>query len=131
MSELTDDAREFLDRKVFAHVATLMPDGAPQVSPVWIDHEDSHVLFNTAEGRYKTENLEKDGRIAISIVDPDNPYRHMLIRGRVAELTREGADDHADAMAKKYLDQDTYPFRQPGEVRVKVLIEPESLTIHG
>ncbi len=131
MAELNEEAREFLDRKVFAHVATLMPDGSPQVSPVWVDHDDSHVIFNTAEGRHKTENLEKDGRIALSIVDPENPYRHMLIRGRVAELSREGADEHIDAMAKKYLDQDSYPFRQPGEVRVRVLIEPESVTING
>ncbi|MEO7198383.1 MAG: PPOX class F420-dependent oxidoreductase, partial [Solirubrobacterales bacterium] len=82
-------------------------------------------------GRYKTENLEKDGRVAISIVDPENPYRHMLIRGLVAELTREGADEHADAMAKKYLDVDEYPFRQPGEVRVKVLIDPEKVSVNG
>ena len=131
MAELSDEARDFLEGKVFAHVATLMPDGSPQVSPVWIDHDETHVIFNTAEGRYKTENLEKDGRVALSMVDPENAYRHMLVRGSVAELTHDGADEHIDAMAKKYLGQDTYPFRQPGEVRVKVLIQPESITING
>ncbi len=131
MAELNEEAREFLDRKVFAHVATLMPDGSPQVTPVWIDHDGSRAIFNTARGRNKTENLEQDGRIALSIVDPENPYRHMLIRGRVAEISDEGADEHIDAMAKKYLDQDTYPFRQPGEERVKVMIEPASVTING
>lgn len=131
MANLDDDARSFLDQKVIAHVATLMPDGSPQASPVWIDHDDTRVIFNTAEGRYKTENLEKDGRVAVSIVDAENPYRHMLVRGRVAELTREGADEHINAMAKKYLDEDEYPFRQPGEVRVKVLIDPDSVTVNG
>ena len=131
MAKLDDQAREFLDQKVIAHVATLMPDGSPQVSPVWIDHEDDLVVFNTAEGRYKTENLEKDGRVAISMVDPENPYTHVLVRGKVTELDREHADDHINAMAKKYLGEDEYPFRQPGEVRVKVLIEPERVTINA
>ena len=130
MAELDEKVRSFLDRKVFAHVATLMPDGSPQVSPVWVDHDDTHVIFNTAEGRYKTENLEKDGRVAISILDPDNPYTHLLVRGKVTELQREGAKEHADAMAKKYMGVDEYPFLQPGEVRVIVVIEPEKVTLN-
>ncbi len=130
-AQLDDDVRDFLDQKVFAHVATLMPDGSPQVSPVWIDHDDTHVIFNTAEGRYKTENLEADGRIAVSITDPENPYTHLLVRGRVSELRRDGADEHIDGMAKKYMDVDTYPFRQPGEIRVIVLIEPDSVTLNA
>ena len=131
MASLDDDEKEFLDQKVFAHVATLMPDGSPQVSPVWMDHDETHVIFNTAEGRYKTDNLEQDGRVAVSITDPENPYTHMLIRGRVAELRRDGAKEHADKMAKKYMDLDEYPFLQPGEVRVIVLIEPDSVTLHA
>ena len=130
MATLDDDVRKFLDQKVFAHVATLMPDGSPQVSPVWIDHDDTHVIFNTAEGRYKTENLEQDGRVAVSITDLDNPYTHMLVRGQVKELRRDGAEAHADAMAKKYMGVDKYPFLQPGEVRVVVVIEPDSVTLH-
>lgn len=131
MAKLDDDACSFLDGKVFAHVATLMPDGSPQVSPIWIEHDGTHVIFNTAEGRFKTENLEQDGRLAISIVDPENPYRHMLIRGTVTELDRDDADRHIDALAMKYLGEDTYPFRQEGEVRVKVLVEPQSISING
>lgn len=131
MAALDDESKKFLDQKVYAHVATLMPDGSPQVSPVWIDHDDTHVIFNTSEGRHKTENLEQDGRIAVSITDPENPYEHMLVRGNVAELRREGANEHADALAKKYMDVDEYPFLQPGEVRVIVLIDPDSVTLQG
>ncbi len=127
MAELSADAKDLIDRPVFAHVATLMPDGSPQVSPVWIDHEGDDVLINTAEGRLKADNLRADGRVAISITDPDNPYANLLIRGRVKEMTHEGADENIDALAKKYLGEDEYPFRQPGEVRVKVLIEPEKV----
>lgn len=128
MAALTDDVREILDKPVFAHVATLMADGSPQVSPVWIDHEGDDLVINTAEGRLKAENLRADGRVAISITDPENPYSNVLIRGQVRELTHEGADENINALAKKYLGEDEYPFRQPGEVRVKVLIEPRKVS---
>lgn len=128
MAELTAEVKELLDKPVFAHVATLMSDGSPQVSPVWIDYQGDDVLINTAEGRLKEQNLRADGRVAISLVDPDNPYSNLLIRGRVKEVTQEGADSNIDALAKKYLGADEYPLRQPGEVRVKILIEPEKVT---
>lgn len=105
-------------KKAFANLATLMPNGAPQVTPVWVDYDGRHVLINTAEGRQKDKNLQRDGRVALSIMDPENPYRYLEVRGRVTQRTHEGADQHIDAMARKYLGQDRYPYRQAGEVRV-------------
>src|SRR5450755_4943041 len=95
---------KFLDlftKKAFAHLATLMPSGEPQVTPVWIDYDGEQVVFNTAAGRQKDKNLQRDGRVALSIIDPDNPYRYLEVRGRIANRTRDGAEDHIDAMAKK------------------------------
>lgn len=125
MAEIPTEARHLLEGRTFAHVATLMADGAPQVSPVWIDVEDGTVAFNTAEGRLKPKNLRRDPRVAISVTNPENPYESLLIRGRVTELTREGADDHIDALAKRYMGVDEYPLRQPGEERLIVRIQPE------
>jgi PPOX class probable F420-dependent enzyme len=118
-------------KKAFANLATLMPNGSPQVTPVWVDYDGRHVLINTAEGRQKDKNLQRDGRLAMSIFDPENPYRYLEVRGRVAERTREGADQHIDAMARKYLGQDKYPYRQPGEVRVLYKVTPERCTFMG
>ena len=122
---------DLLKKKAFAHLATLMPGGRPQVTPVWVDYDGRHVLINTAAGRQKDKNLERDGRVALSILDPDNPYKYLEVRGHVVERTRNGAEEHIDAMAKKYLDKDKYPFRQPGEVRVLFRIEPEHVTSMG
>jgi PPOX class probable F420-dependent enzyme len=106
------------DKVAFAELATLMPDGSPQVTPLWFDYKDGVVRFNTAEGRRKVRNLQTNPRLAMVIVDPTNPYRYLQIRGRVARSTKDGADEHIDALAKRYLNVDKYPFRQPGEVRV-------------
>ncbi len=119
---------DLFQKKAFAHLATLMPDGKPQVTPVWVDYDGKYVIINTAEGRLKDKNMQRDGRIALSITDPDNPYRYLEVRGKVAERTHKGADAHIDAMAKKYLGQDKYPFRQPGEVRVIYKVAPERST---
>jgi PPOX class probable F420-dependent enzyme len=119
---------DLFTKKAFAHLATLMPDGKPQVNPVWVDYDGKYVLINTAEGRLKDKNMQRDGRVALSITDPDNPYRYLEVRGRVAQRTYEGADAHIDAMAKKYLGQDKYPFRKPGEVRVIYKVTPERST---
>jgi PPOX class probable F420-dependent enzyme len=127
MAEIPAEAKHLLGGKNFAHVATLMPDGAPQVSPVWVDEEDGLVVFNTAEGRLKPKNLRRDDRIAISITDPENPYESVLIRGKAVELTHEGADEHIDALAKRYMGVDEYPMRQPGEERVIVKVEPDRI----
>lgn len=128
---IPDKYRDLFAKKTLAHLATLMPGGEPQVTPVWIDYDGERVIFNTAAGRQKDKNLQRDGRVSLSLTDPDNPYRYLEVRGRVSERTMNGADAHIDKMAKKYLDQDKYPFRQPGEVRVIFKITPEHVTSMG
>lgn len=123
--EIPPAAVNLLEGRAFAHVATRMEDGSPQVSPVWIDHQDGLVAFNTAEGRLKERNLRRDPRVAISITNPENPYENLLIRGRAVEITEEGAERHIDELAKRYLGVEEYPGRQPGEVRVTVRIRPD------
>ena len=115
-------------KKAFANLATTMPDGSPQVTPVWFDYQDGLIRVNTAKGRVKARNLKPGAAVALSIMDPYNPYRYLQIRGRVANATETGADAHIDSMAKKYLGKDQYPFRQPGEVRVMYEIEPVSVS---
>jgi PPOX class probable F420-dependent enzyme len=122
---ITEKARTILQKKTFAHLATLMPDGSPQSTPVWVDVEGDEIVINTAEGRAKARNLREDPRVALSATDPDNPYEAVIVRGWVTDMTHEDADEHIDRLAKKYLDEDTYPHRQPGEERVKVYITPE------
>jgi PPOX class probable F420-dependent enzyme len=125
---IPDSHLDLFNKKAFAHLATLMPGGRPQVTPVWVDYDGRHVVINTAEGRQKDKNLQRDGRVALSIIDPDNPYRYLEVRGRIANRTRDGAEDHIDAMAKKYLGLDKYPYRRPGEVRIIYKVEPEHIT---
>ena len=131
MAELSDDTREILDKQVFAHIATLMGDGSPHVSPVWVNVDGNDIVFNTAEGRLKEKNLARDPRIALSVIDPDNAYRSVLIRGRVTEVTTAGADEHINMLAKKYMDVDEYPYRQADEVRLIVRVEPEREMVMG
>lgn len=115
-------------KKAFANLATLMPNGSPQVTPVWVDYDGRHVLINTAEGRQKDKNLQRDGRVALSIMDPENPYRYLEVRGHVMQRSHDGADQHIDAMARKYLGQDKYPYRQAGEVRVLYKVTADRCT---
>ena len=114
-------------KKAFAQLATLNADGSPQVTPVWVDFDGSHILINTAKGRVKAKNLAREPRVAISLSDPDNPYRYLGIQGRVVDMTETGGDAHIDKMAKKYLGQDTYPYRTAGEVRIIVRIAPDKV----
>jgi PPOX class probable F420-dependent enzyme len=123
--------RDLFNKRAFASLGTLMPDGRPQVTPVWCDVDGDFVIFNSAKGRQKDRNVRRDPRVAMAIVDPDNPYRYLEIRGRVVEITEQGADAHIDKMAKKYLGVDKYPYRQPGEVRVMYRIQPEHTTTMG
>ena len=116
---------ELFQKRAFAQLATLMPDGSPQVTPVWCDYDGEHVLINSAKGRVKDRNMRRDPRVGLDIVDPDNPYRHLSIRGRVVSSDENGADEHIDKLAKKYLGQERYTRRAPGEVRVIYKIEPE------
>jgi PPOX class probable F420-dependent enzyme len=124
-NRIPDSHLDLFKKKAFAHLATLMADGNPQTTPVWVDYDGKHVVINTAQGRQKDKNMQRDGRVALSISDPDNPYRYLEVRGRVVERTHSGADQHIDAMAQKYLGKDKYPFRQPGEVRVIYKVAPE------
>jgi PPOX class probable F420-dependent enzyme len=128
---IPDAYADLFKKTAFAHLATLMPNGQPQVTPVWVDFDGRHILFNTAEGRQKDKNLQRDRRVALSMTDPDNPYRYLEVRGQVVERTKSGADQHIDKMAKKYLGKDSYPFRQPGEVRVIYKIDPQHVTKMG
>lgn len=125
------DYRDLFDKKAFAHLATLMPDGRPQVTPVWCDLDGNRIVVNSAKGRQKDRNMRRDPRVTVTISDPDNPYRYLEVRGRVAEITEQGADDHIDRLAKKYLGQDKYPYRQPDEVRVVYRVEPEKFSFMG
>jgi PPOX class probable F420-dependent enzyme len=118
-------------KKALANLATTMPDGSPQVTPVWFDYTNGAIRVNTAKGRVKARNMKQGSAVALAIVDPDNPYRYMQIRGRVKRITEEGADAHIDALAKKYLGKDKYPWAQPGQVRVTYEIEPSSVSTMG
>lgn len=128
---IPDQYKDLLTKKAFAHLGTLMKDGSPQVTPIWFDYDGAHLLINSAKGRWKDKNMRHRPKVALSILDPDNPYRYMQIRGTVVEVTENGADAHIDSLAKKYLDQDKYPFRQPGEVRVIYKIAVERVTTMG
>jgi PPOX class probable F420-dependent enzyme len=127
MAAIPDEAKHLFENKDFAHVATLNSDGSPQVSAVWVGLDGDLITFNTAEGRLKTKNLHRDERVAISIADQENPYENLIVQGKVVEMAQDGADDDIDALAKRYLGADSYPFRQPGEERVIVKIEPEKV----
>jgi PPOX class probable F420-dependent enzyme len=118
-------------KKAFAHLATVMPDGSPQVTPVWFDYTGNKIRVNTARGRVKDRNMTKNAKVAISIIDPDNPYAHIAIRGKIVQITEDGADAHIDALTQKYMGQPKYPFRRPGEVRVIYEIEPVSVSAMG
>src|SRR5665213_2165289 len=131
MATIPESHKDILLGKNFAHIATLMPDGSPQVTPVWIDLDGEYVVFNTADGRQKARNLDRDGRVAISVHDQANPYRYLQIRGVVASKTTEGADAHIDAMAKKYLGQEKYPLRTAAEQRVIYRVMPEHVQVSG
>jgi PPOX class probable F420-dependent enzyme len=124
-------AEELLRGKNFAHVGTLRADGSMQVAPTWVDVQDGRPALNTAEGRAWPRNLERDPRITLEVQNTENPYEYVEIRGRVAERTHEGADEHIDALAKKYLDVEEYPMRQPGEQRVIIRVEPEYVKVIG
>jgi PPOX class probable F420-dependent enzyme len=122
---------ELLEAKNFCNVSTINADGSVHAAPVWVDVQDGLAVLNTAEGRVWPRNLERDPRVTLTVPNLENPYEYVSIRGRVAERTHDGADAHIDALAKKYLDQDSYPFRQPGERRLILRIEPEHVRVWG
>ncbi|HUN41572.1 MAG TPA: PPOX class F420-dependent oxidoreductase [Acetobacteraceae bacterium] len=118
-------------KKAFANIATVMRDGSPQVTPVWFDYTSGRIRVNTAKGRVKARTLREGAPVALAIMDPDNPYRYMQIRGKVTRATEEGASAHIDSLAKKYLGKEKYPFSQPGEVRIMYEIEPAAVQTMG
>ena len=131
MTEIPKAYLDLFSKPAFAHLVTLMPDGSPQVTPVWVDLDGNTVIVNTAKGRLKDRNMKRDPRVALAVSDPANPYRYVQVRGRVSDVTENGGDAHIDKMAKKYLNQDSYPYRQSGEVRVIYRITPEHVQAYG
>ena len=128
---LDQKQKQFLDENPFVGIATtLRDDGSPHATVVWVDTEDGKVSFNTARGRAKERHLNKDPRVSLLMLDPNDPFKWVAVSGH-AELTEEGADRQIDKLAKKYLGKDEYPFRNPEETRVKVLIEPEKVDSSG
>ena len=128
---LSDKARALIARPVLASLTTLGKDGSPQVTPLWIDQDGDDLVFNTAKGRVKARDMENDPRVAVSVVDPDDQYNVVAVRGTVIDITTDGADAHIDALAKKYLGVDSYPMRQEGEVRVKVRVRTDRIAMQG
>jgi PPOX class probable F420-dependent enzyme len=124
-------SEELLRAKNFCTVSTINPDGSVHAAPVWVDVQDGRPVVNSAEGRVWPRNLERDPRATLTVQNLENPYEYVSIRGRVLERTHDGADAHIDGLAKKYLDQDSYPFRQPGEQRVIIRFEPDSVHVWG
>jgi len=118
-------------KKAFANIATVLKDGSPQVTPVWFDYTAGKIRVNTARGRVKARTMRMGAPVALAIMDPENPYRYLQIRGKIVSVTENGANAHIDSLAKKYLDQDKYPFHQPGDVRVMYEIEPASAQAMG
>jgi PPOX class probable F420-dependent enzyme len=128
---LSPGVKRLLQEANFATIATLMPDGSPQVTVVWVDLDGDRILVNSAEGRVKVRNVRRDPRVGIDVFSLQNPYDSASIRGRVAELRHDGADEHIDKLARKYLDVETYPNRRPGEQRVILVIQPERVAGMG
>ncbi len=122
---------DLLNSKALAHVATIGPDGAPQNNPVWFGYDGTHVLFSQTTGRQKYRNLKKSPQVALSIVDVDNPYRYLEIRGTVDEIVDDEGNAFINSMAQKYIDQPTYPWNQPGDHRVIVKVRPGKTTSMG
>ena len=130
-SSFPENYRDLFQKKAFGAFTTLMPDGSPQTTPVWVDWQDDEIWVNSAVGRQKDRNVRRDPRVAVAVIDPENPYRYVEVRGRVTEITQDNADAHIDKMAQKYLGQDKYPYRQPTEVRVIYKIQSEHTTTMG
>jgi PPOX class probable F420-dependent enzyme len=128
MKMLLEKNKDLLTGKAFANFATLMKKGEPHVSPVWIDFDENYILVNTAKGRQKSINVARDPRVALSIQDPNNPYRKILIRGKVIDVTTKGADEHINSLSLRYRGVTPYQKRNPEEIREIIKINPESVS---
>ncbi len=131
MKRLSTGFQKLLAEPAFCQDATLMSDGSPHLTQVWVSGDDEHILVNTYEGAQKLRNIRRDPRVAVNVVDPANAWRLANVRGRVVDITTNGADAHIDELAQKYLGVESYPFRQPGQVRVKLTIAPEHISEIG
>jgi PPOX class probable F420-dependent enzyme len=130
-STIPEAYHDLFRKRAFAHLATIMPDGTPQVTPVWCDYDGACIRINSAKDRIKDRNMRRDPRVALDIMDPDDPYRYLAVRGRVVEITESGANAHIDLLTQRYLGMDRYPYRQAGEVRVLYKIQPERVSWMG
>jgi PPOX class probable F420-dependent enzyme len=131
MTAIPSGYKDLLEKKAFASLATVNADGTPQVTPVWFDWDGSHIRVNTAKGRIKGKNMRSRPTVSLAIMDPENPYRYLQIKGRVASVAETGADAHIDALAKKYLGKDRDPYRKADEVRVTFAIAPDRIQVMG
>lgn len=126
-TQMTEQVQRMLSDNNFVFLGTLMKDGRPHVTPVWVDLKDDKILINTAEGRIKHRNLTRDPRVSLSLVDKNNPYSMVTIQGKVVGQTNDGADEHIDKLAKKYLKTDKYPGHSPSIKRIIIMIKPEKI----
>ena len=131
MAKLTEKQAELFRGKNWGTVVTLRDDGSPHATPVWIDTDGENVLFNTAIGRAKERHLRRDPRVAVTVLPAEDQQSGYVSVSGTAELTEEGANDHIDKLAKKYIDQDKYPYLQPGERRVVVTVKPDKVDSMG
>jgi PPOX class probable F420-dependent enzyme len=125
--QLNDKQRALFDGKNFAYLATIGPDGKPQVTPVWVEYDGRHIIVNSEQKRAKVRNVKTNPSVSVAIADASNPYQYVEVRGKVVEVTAEGGAEGIDRLAKKYIDKDKYPWNQPGDVRVVIKIAPEKV----
>lgn len=131
MTEIPEKYKDILHSKALAMLATVNADGTPQVTPVWFDFDGQHIIFNTARGRQKDKNLQRNPRVAVTIVDPGNAYRYVQVRGAIVDVSESGANDVINRLAKKYLGKDVYPWGNPDEVRVTYKVRPDRVQTMG
>ncbi|KZN24284.1 PPOX class F420-dependent enzyme [Haladaptatus sp. R4] len=132
MESIPEEFRDLFERKAFANFATVMPDGTPQVTPVWVGYDGDYLLVNTAEGRQKERNVRRNPKVGLSILDPDDPYRFVSVRGEVEAVTEDGAVEHANELTKRYMGQDEYPnLDQEEGARVIIRIRPDRVVTGG
>ncbi len=128
LQAMLEQYRDLLESRALANLVTLMPDGSPQVTPMWFEFDGTHIIVNAARGKVKDRNMRRDVRVAVLITDPDNVYRYVQIRGRVVQVSEKGADESIDRLCQKYLGLREYPDRKQDEVRVMYRIEPEYIS---
>jgi len=133
MDLIPENFRDLLseEKKAFLHLATLNKDGSPQVTPIWFNTDGEHILINSAKGRIKDRNMRTSPQVALCIQDPSNPYRYIQIQGKIIEITEDGADAHIDTLMFKYHGKTKYPYKQPGEVRVRYTVQMLKVDAHG